>query len=122
MTKKKTEQIYSNDWISRNWRPYMAWTFLCICVFDFILAPVGWTILQGEYSGHVYTQWEPMTLRGGGLFYLAMGAILGISSYGRTREKIASLGFGVGMGGEFAGGGTLEENTTEMQTMPTRNR
>jgi hypothetical protein len=63
-----------------------------------------------------------MTLRGGGLFYLAMGAILGISSYGRTREKIASLGFGVGMGGEFAGGGTVEENSTEIQTIPTRNR
>ena len=122
MTKHKTEQIYQNDWISRNWRPYMAWAFLAICIFDFILGPVGWTILQGEYSsGRVYTQWEPMTLRGGGLFYLAMGAILGISSYGRTQEKIASLGFGVGIGGGFAGG-TLEENTTEIQTIPTRNR
>jgi len=51
-----------------------------------------------------------------------MGAILGISSYGRTREKIASLGFGVGMGGGFAAGGTVEENSTEIQTIPTRNR
>lgn len=121
MTKHKTEQIYQNDWISRNWRPYMAWAFLAICIFDFIIGPIGWTIIQGEYSGHVHTQWEPLTLRGGGLFYLAMGAILGISSYGRTKEKIASLGFGVGMGGGFAGG-MVEENTTEIQTIPTRNR
>jgi hypothetical protein len=63
-----------------------------------------------------------MTLRGGGLFYLAMGAILGISSYGRTKEKIATLGFGVGMEGGFSGGSRLEENTTEIQTIPTRNR
>jgi hypothetical protein len=122
MTKHKTEALYSNDWISRNWRPYMAWAFLCICVFDFMLAPIAWTYFQSQFGGHTYAQWEPLTLRGGGLFYLAMGAILGISSYGRTKEKIASLGFGVGMEGGFAGGSTLEENTTEIQTIPTRNR
>jgi hypothetical protein len=69
----------------------MAWTYLFICLFDFVIAPVLWSNLLASVSTHVGTQWDPITLRGGGLFHLSMGAILGISSYGRTQEKITSL-------------------------------
>ena len=85
------QKIYSNDWVSRNWRPYMAWTYLFICLFDFVIAPVLWSNLLASVIAHTGTQWDPITLRGGGLFHLSMGAILGISSYGRTQEKITSL-------------------------------
>jgi hypothetical protein len=35
------------------------------------------------------TQWNPLTLQGAGLFHIAMGAVLGISAFGRTQEKLA---------------------------------
>ena len=35
------------------------------------------------------TQWDPLTLRGAGLFHIAMGAVLGIAAFGRTQEKLA---------------------------------
>jgi hypothetical protein len=36
----------------------------------------------------LFTQWNPLTLQGAGFFHIAMGAVLGISAYGRTQEKI----------------------------------
>jgi hypothetical protein len=36
-----------------------------------------------------FRQWVPITLQGGGLFHVAMGAVLGVSAYGRTQEKVA---------------------------------
>jgi len=36
----------------------------------------------------VLTQWNPITLYGAGFFHIAMGAVLGITSYGRSQEKI----------------------------------
>jgi len=35
------------------------------------------------------SQWMPLTLQGAGLFHIAMGAVLGITAFGRTQEKIA---------------------------------
>lgn len=34
--------------------------------------------------------WSPLTLQGGGLFHLSMGAIVGFHVWGRTQEKIRS--------------------------------
>jgi hypothetical protein len=31
-----------------------------------------------------------LTLQGAGFFHIAMGAVLGLSAYGRSQEKIAS--------------------------------
>ena len=82
MTKKE-------KWWDLNWRPAMAWMYLCVCSFDFIVAPILWTGVQLYYHGPATAvQWQPLTLQGGGLFHIAMGAVLGISSYGRTKEKI----------------------------------
>jgi hypothetical protein len=36
----------------------------------------------------VTQQWDPITLGGAGLFHVAMGAVLGIAAYGRTKEKL----------------------------------
>jgi hypothetical protein len=109
----KRIKLYSDDWISRNWRPYMAWGYLTICMFDFLVAPVIWSIFQAAFHGQVTQQWDPLTLKGAGLFHLAMGAILGISSYGRTKEKMASIG----MDGY---GDRMEERTTEFQSIPNK--
>ena len=68
----------------------MAWTYMSVVLFDFIIAPTAWTAAQfyAHGAGQVSEEWKPLTLIGGGLFHVAMGAVLGITSYGRTREKL----------------------------------
>ena len=78
----------SEDWINKKWRPAMGWMYMAVCVFDFILFPIAWSILQASTSGSVTTPWQPISLQGAGLFHIAMGAVLGIAAYGRTKEKI----------------------------------
>jgi hypothetical protein len=76
------------DWSSRKWRPYMAWMYMVICTFDFVLFPILWSLLQAYWNGQVTSQWDPLTLKGAGLFHMAMGAVLGVAAYGRTQEKL----------------------------------
>lgn len=78
----------NTNWINTKWRPAMGWMYMIVCVADFVLFPVLWSILQAVYKGNVTSQWQPLTLQGAGLFHLAMGAVLGIAAYGRTKEKI----------------------------------
>ena len=66
----------------------MGWTYMIICILDFAIFPVLWSIIQATHSGTVSTQWDPITLRGAGLFHMAMGAILGIAAWSRGQEKI----------------------------------
>jgi hypothetical protein len=80
---KKTE-----DWMNRKWRPMMGWLYMATCTFDFVLFPILWSVLQ-SVTGNPITQWQPLTLQGAGLYHVAMGAVLGLTAFGRTREKIA---------------------------------
>ena len=87
---QNAEVLVKNDninWINNKWRPAMAWLYMIICGFDFIVAPVLWAILQSKLA-NIATQWQPLTLQGAGLFHVAMGAVLGIAAFGRTKEKI----------------------------------
>lgn len=74
-------------WFKTYWRPVMAWTYTIICIFDFILAPMGMFGLA-IYTKAAYVAWVPLTLQNGGLVHLAFGAIIGIYTWGRTKEKI----------------------------------
>jgi len=58
------------------------------CTADFVIFPVLWSILQTLQGGQVTSQWNPLTLQGAGLYHIAMGAVLGIAAYGRTKEKV----------------------------------
>jgi hypothetical protein len=78
----------NSDWINKKWRPFMGWMYMMVCVCDFTLFPILWSILQALSNGSVTSQWQPLTLQGAGLFHVAMGAVLGIAAYGRTKEKI----------------------------------
>ena len=60
---------------------------MLVCFMDFIGFPVLWSLLQAMFHGQVTSQWNPLTLQGAGLFHLAMGAILGVAAYGRSKEK-----------------------------------
>lgn len=78
------------SWMNRKWRPAMGWTYMAICILDFAIFPILWSILQAYYDGIVATQWDPLTLKGAGLFHMAMGAICGVAAWSRGQEKIAS--------------------------------
>lgn len=78
----------NTDWINTKYRPMMGWTYMLICVCDFVLFPILWSILQTVQGGQVTSAHSPLTLQGAGLLHLAFGAILGITSWGRSKEKI----------------------------------
>lgn len=88
------EVLVSNtneDWINKKWRPVMGWMYATVCVFDFIIFPMLWAIVQfweTQAANDAFRQWQPLTLQGAGLFHMAMGAVLGIAVYGRTKEKV----------------------------------
>ena len=84
---KKIQQE-KEDWMNSKWRPMMGWMYMVVCSFDFVIAPILWSLLQSFSQGSVQTQWQPLTLQGAGLFHIAMGAVLGIAAYGRTQEKL----------------------------------
>jgi hypothetical protein len=79
------------DWINRKWRPTMAWVYMAINICDFILFPVLFSVLQSREGGSLTQQWQPITLHAGGLIHLAFGAILGISAWGRSKEKLEQM-------------------------------
>ena len=82
------------DWMNTKWRPMVGWMYMIVCVTDFVLFPVLWSMVQAIHGGNVTSQWNPITLQGAGLFHLAMGAVLGIAAFGRTQEKMAGANNG----------------------------
>jgi hypothetical protein len=69
----------------------MGWMYMVVCVFDFIVFPIMFTIVQfweTQAANDAFRQWQPLTLVGAGLFHMAMGAVLGLSAWGRTQEKL----------------------------------
>jgi len=98
------------DWMNAKWRPMMGWTYMITCIFDFVVAPILWSLTQSLFHGSVQTQWQPLTLQGAGLYHIAMGAVLGIAAYGRTQEKL---------GGANNGGISLPSNAGTTYVPPT---
>jgi len=84
----KTDDKFG-DWINKRWRPMMSVIYMLTCFADFVAFPVLWSVLQAMSHGQVTNQWQPLTLQGAGLYHIAMGAVLGLSAYGRSQEKIA---------------------------------
>tara|TARA_B110000503_G_C7023654_1_gene360884 strand:+ start:217 stop:468 length:252 start_codon:yes stop_codon:yes gene_type:complete len=61
-------------------------------MFDFFLAPIGNAVFQASfYPTASFISWVPITLGGGGLFHVSMCAIVGVTSWGRTQEKIKNI-------------------------------
>ena len=82
------------DWMNSKWRPMMGWMYMVVCFMDFVGFPIMWSLLQSIFHGNVSSQWQPLTLQGAGLFHIAMGAVIGISAYGRTQEKLGGANNG----------------------------
>jgi hypothetical protein len=124
MTKEKQQPISESekkkeDWMNSKWRPMMGWMYMVVCSFDFVIAPILWSLLQSISQGSVQTQWQPLTLQGAGLFHIAMGAVLGIAAYGRTQEKLGGANNGglgqPGLGTTYVPPGT--QNTVNVGGM-----
>lgn len=107
-TKEEKKEIKAQvkaqeDWMTKKWRPMMAIMYMTCCIFDFAIFPIMFTIVQfweTSIANDAFRQWAPITLQGGGLFHVAMGAVLGVSAYGRTQEKVAgatTVNTGVGL-------------------------
>jgi hypothetical protein len=82
------EDTNSEHWLTSKWRPAMGWMYMAVCTMDMIIFPIIWSIAQ-VITKQPISQWDPLTLRGAGLFHMAMGAVLGIAAFGRTQEKVA---------------------------------
>ena len=80
--------------MNSKWRPAMGWMYMGVCICDFVLFPILWSLLQAMDKGSVTVQWQPLTLQGAGLFHIAMGAVLGLAAYGRTQEKLGGANNG----------------------------
>jgi hypothetical protein len=80
-----------DNWIQKHWRPAMAVVYMAVIVFDFIVFPIFWSLVQVYGFGVVSLQWNPMTLYAGGVFHAAMGAVLGVAAWTRGQEKIQRL-------------------------------
>ena len=86
----KTEE----DWMTKKWRPMMAIMYMTACLFDFVFFPIMFTAVQFwevSAANDAFRQWAPITLQGGGLFHVAMGAVLGVSAWSRGQEKMAGV-------------------------------
>jgi len=131
MTQNHQPEEKQEDWMAKRWRPAMGWLYMAVCAFDFMIAPVLWSMTQAYYHIVPFVQWQPLTLQGAGLFHLAMGAVLGIAAYGRTKEKMAgaeqgglssgpdlSAGFGPGAGTTYVPPNAMTMNTINQGNQP----
>lgn len=91
--KQLSSDLYDTP-LHKNWRPTMAWLYMAICAFDFIVGPVFWSVAQA-IAHQTLTPWAPLTLQGGGLFHAAMGAIIGVTAWSRGREKLGLLDYSI---------------------------
>ena len=113
--KQSASEKKKEDWMNSKWRPMMGWMYMVVCFMDFVGFPVLWSLLQMISHGNVSSQWQPLSLQGAGLFHIAMGAVIGISAYGRTQEKIGGVaGMGAGAGTTYIppGQGSVSVNNS----------
>jgi hypothetical protein len=97
MTEEIKEDKPKEDWMTKKWRPMMAIMYMICCLADFFLFPIMFTVVQFwevSAANDAFRQWVPITLQGGGLFHVAMGAVLGVAAYGRTQEKLGGVASG----------------------------
>lgn len=95
---KVTDAMITADdqhWLRKYWRPAAGWTYLIICMFDFVVAPILWAVIPHFIPGVQTQPWKPLTLENGGLMHISFGAILGVAAWSRgqadmLRTKVAA--------------------------------
>ena len=85
---------HNEHWFFKSWRPYLAWQYGFICLCDFVLLPCLYFWVQQfetQAVNDAYREWKPLTTQNGGLFHMAHMAIVGVSAYGRSQEKMGMM-------------------------------
>lgn len=90
--KKNPEKDYES-WFQGTWRPSIAWQYFVVCLFDFLVAPIL-TAAHAKWAGIPYVPWEPLTNSAGGIYHISMGAIIGVTAWSRSNEKIKMMEYG----------------------------
>ena len=98
-------------WIVKYWRPAIAWQYLAVCLFDFILAPIM-LVVYAYISNTTLIMWNPLSLSEGGFYHLSMGAIVGVTSWSRGQEKMQRI-----LNGD---GSVIEKSESNTTTQTTR--
>jgi len=80
-----------NDFYHTGFRPALAWIYCIICLFDFIIMPILFNILQFNTLGQNISEYSAITLQNSGLFHISMCAVLGINSHSKSKERIADI-------------------------------
>lgn len=78
--------VEEEGWIRKYWRPMMAWQYFAVCLCDFIIFP----LVAVWYAHHGGSEWnyQPLTLKEGGFYHIAMGIIVGVSAWTRGEENV----------------------------------
>jgi hypothetical protein len=79
-------------WMNQ-WKEVLAYVFSSVIAFDFVVAPIM-VMVFNTFFHTTMVPWSPLTLGSGGLFYVAMAAILSVGAYGsmvKSRELIKNL-------------------------------
>lgn len=87
-------QITNEGWVQSYWRPILAWQYIVVSLFDFLIFPLLTMVLP--LYGHTiglsiqYSQWQPLTLQVAGFYHVSMAAILGVAAWtrGRTQQSL----------------------------------
>ena len=88
------DDVLDEMWAKKYWKTAVAWTYIVICLFDFVIASILVMLLSYHSKGAIpYAQWTPLTLQGGGLFHVAIGAILGVAAWTHPAEVATKLQF-----------------------------
>lgn len=124
--------LIQDKWYQKWWRPCVAFVYLGILILDFAVMPILYELdrpdparavtlalqfekpaaqVQALQTLQAQRNWAPITILGGGLFHVAMGAILAGAAITRgmeKRQRIQTFGSRYGIGG----GGMMMDNTT----------
>ena len=80
------KSIEKGTFMDKIWKPAFAVTYMLICLFDFIVGPIIYNVLQFLNPGQHLDMWQAVTLQGGGLFHMSAGAILGIAAFNKDKK------------------------------------
>jgi len=78
--------VEEEGWIRKYWRPMMSWQYFVVCLCDFIVFPLI-AFWYAKHGGGEW-KWEPLTLKEGGFYHIAMGMIIGVAAYTRGQENL----------------------------------
>jgi hypothetical protein len=80
--------LEDEPWITKYWRPMMAWQYFVVCICDFIIFPSFAMYYASKYGVAEHFKWDPITLASGGFYHIAMGIIVGVAAYSRGQENL----------------------------------